>query len=44
MAKRGHEVRYVSKRRAAQKPDHWHRRLLRPRRERQCRRRAAERR
>jgi hypothetical protein len=41
MAKRGHEVRCVSKRRAAQKPDHRHRRLLRARRERP-RRRAAK--
>src|SRR6516162_3762508 len=42
MAKGGHEVRYVGKRRAAQKPDHRHRRLLRPRRQRP-RRRTAER-
>src|SRR5262249_48988234 len=43
MAKRGHEVRYVSKRRAAQKPDHWHRLLLPARRKRPCCRAAEER-
>src|SRR5215471_4202864 len=32
----------ISKRRAAEEPDHWHRSLLRPRRERPRRRRAAQ--
>ena len=42
LAERGHEVRRVGERRAAEEPDHRHRRLLRARRERPRRRRAAE--
>jgi hypothetical protein len=43
LAERGHEVRHVSERPAVEKPHHRHRRLLRTRRERPRRRRAAER-
>src|SRR5262249_56403537 len=41
LAERGHKLRRIQKRRVADKPDHWHCRLLRARRERP-RRRAAE--
>jgi hypothetical protein len=34
LAKRGHQVRGIGKRRTAEEPDHRHRRLLRTRRER----------
>ena len=44
LAERGHEVRRVGERRAAEKSDHRHRRLLRARRERPRGRRAAEKR
>jgi hypothetical protein len=37
LSKRGYEARRVGKRRAAEKPDLWQRRLLRPRRERPSR-------
>ena len=43
LAEGGHKVRRVGEGRAADKPDHRHRRLLRARRERPPRRRAAER-
>src|SRR4029077_18360968 len=42
LAERGHEVRRVGGRRAADKPDHWHRRLLRARRKWPSSSRAAE--
>jgi len=43
LTERGYEVRGIGERRTAEKPDHRHRRLLRPCRQRPCGRCAAER-
>src|SRR5262249_50042868 len=43
LAERDHKLRRIQKRRVADKPDHWHCRLLRPRPQRPCRRTAEQR-